>query len=58
MGRLAWTGCAQPVVLYRIVGGGHTWPGSRFKVPRLGPTTDHIDAATTMWSYFAADADG
>ena len=26
--RLDWTGCEQPVVMYRIVGGGHTWPGS------------------------------
>jgi polyhydroxybutyrate depolymerase len=54
--RLAWSGCTQPVVLYRILGGGHTWPGSRFAVPRLGATTKQIDAAKTMWEFFAADA--
>jgi polyhydroxybutyrate depolymerase len=56
--RRAWSGCVQPVVLYRIVGGGHTWPGSRFEVARLGATTKQIDAAQTMWDFFAADAGG
>jgi polyhydroxybutyrate depolymerase len=50
--RLAWSGCAAPVVLYRIVGGGHTWPGA-VDVPRLGHTTHDINASTEMWNLFA-----
>jgi polyhydroxybutyrate depolymerase len=52
--RLAWTGCDEPVVLYRIVGGGHTWPGSAIDVTALGPTTDQVDATAEMWKVFGA----
>jgi polyhydroxybutyrate depolymerase len=50
--RLAWTGCDQPVVLYRVVGGGHTWPGAAIDVARLGPTTQQVDASAEMWELF------
>jgi polyhydroxybutyrate depolymerase len=42
------------VVLYRVVGGGHTWPGSRafIPLPGLGPVTFEIDADAIMWSFF------
>lgn len=43
------------VVLYTIDGGGHTWPGS-IEVPRLGATTQEIDAATLIWEFFAGQA--
>lgn len=49
--RLDWTGCRQPVVMYKIVGGGHTWPGA-IDVPRLGATTNQISASSTMWTFF------
>ena len=43
------------VELYRVVGGGHTWPGA---IPvngfRLGPTTGSIDATDVMLRFFAA----
>jgi polyhydroxybutyrate depolymerase len=52
--RLDWSGCTEPVVMYRIVGGGHTWPGSRIAVTRLGMTTHQIDATDLMWRFFAA----
>ncbi len=43
------------VELYRVVGGGHTWPGA---IPvnffRLGPTTGSIDATALMLRFFAA----
>ena len=50
--RLDWTGCEQPVVMYRIVGGGHTWPGS-IDVARLGMTTHQINATDEMWKVFS-----
>jgi polyhydroxybutyrate depolymerase len=45
--RLTWStpGC-PPVVLYRIEGGGHGWPGGpQFLPARLvGPIPRHLDA--------------
>jgi polyhydroxybutyrate depolymerase len=53
--RVAFYRCDERawVVLYRVVGGGHTWPGSRAFAaqPELGPTTFEIDAAGWMWSF-------
>lgn len=46
-------GCA--VELYRVVGGGHTWPGSPFDVAIediVGPVTMSISANETMWAFF------
>jgi polyhydroxybutyrate depolymerase len=54
--RLDWTGCDEPVVLYRIVGGGHTWPGAAVDVARLGPTTQQIDATAEMWEFWNRDS--
>jgi polyhydroxybutyrate depolymerase len=40
-------------VNYRIVGGGHTWPGAT--VPSgPGRTTDSTDAAQVMEAFFAS----
>jgi len=45
--RLAWSapGC-PPVVLYRIEGGGHGWPGGPQYVPAriIGPIPRRLDA--------------
>jgi polyhydroxybutyrate depolymerase len=43
------------VVLYRVVGGGHTWPQQRKPVvfqARLGPITPNLDANRTIWEFF------
>ena len=41
------------VVLYRIEGGGHTWPGSRQGLAgMLGPTTRDISANEIIWAFF------
>jgi polyhydroxybutyrate depolymerase len=53
--RLDWSGCKEPVVMYRIVGGGHTWPGSRVTVARLGMTTHQIDASEEMLKFWNAN---
>lgn len=43
-----------PVILYRIKGGGHTWPGDFKFQPRaiLGNTCRDIDASKLMWEFF------
>lgn len=43
--------------LYRITGGGHTWPGSEFSkaiASFVGPTTSSISANDVMWNFFSA----
>jgi polyhydroxybutyrate depolymerase len=53
----AYRGCDDRahLLLYRIEGGGHTWPGSVVFVPlqpALGRVTFEIDADKLMWSFF------
>lgn len=52
--RLRWTGCAAEVVLYRVDGGGHTWPGGEPLAPAciLGPTSQDIDASALALEFF------
>ena len=52
---LTWQDCAAPVVLYRVLGGGHTWPGG-VNDPTFGASTDDISATELMWSFFADSA--
>ncbi len=52
-----WPGCptAGAVELYRVVGGGHTWPGAAaVRADRLGSTTSSIDATGLMLDFFQA----
>jgi len=46
------------VVLYTIVGGGHTWPGGRQYLPAwiVGRTCRDIDACKTIWDFFRTKA--
>ena len=53
---LTWT-CppGAEAVLYRVDGGGHSWPGSDFSASVadiVGPTTMTISANEIMWSFF------
>lgn len=52
--RLTWSSCANgaKVQLYRIAGGGHTWPGSPIEIPGLGPTTQDVDASALAVVFF------
>lgn len=53
--RIEYLNCADhaSVVLYRIEGGGHTWPGGRPLMEWfLGPTSQGIDATAVMWQFF------
>jgi polyhydroxybutyrate depolymerase len=53
--RVDYTHCANnaAVVLYRIEGGGHSWPGGE-PMPEwfVGPTSRSIDATRVMWEFF------
>ncbi len=56
--RLAWACPATGTVeLYRVVGGGHTWPGSEFSAgigDLVGATTMSISANEVLWAFFRA----
>jgi polyhydroxybutyrate depolymerase len=43
-------------VLYRVEGGGHTWPGGKqYTSPVLvGTTNRDINATEQIWAFFAA----
>ena len=47
------------VLLYTIIGGGHTWPGA-VALPEhiVGMTTQQVNASEAMWEFFAAHAHG
>ena len=55
--RREYADCAEgaAVVLYTILGGGHTWPGGG-PLPEwlVGTTTRSIDASREMWAFFRA----
>jgi polyhydroxybutyrate depolymerase len=50
----AWTGCAgaTEVGLYRIDGGGHTWPGAD-PSKAIGLTTQQVSATDQILAFFA-----
>jgi len=52
--RKTWTGgrAGSEVVLIEIQGGGHTWPGQRPVIERLGESTMDISANDLMWEFF------
>lgn len=51
-----WPDCAPtaPLRLYRIVGGGHTWPGKRQYLPQtvIGRTSNDVDANSLIYDFF------
>lgn len=49
---LEYFGCNKEVEtgLYKIDGGGHTWPGTSFKFPG---TNDDINASEIIWEFFS-----
>jgi len=45
--------CQQPIVLYSVFHGGHTWPGHPVQAPfDLGLTSMDFDAAVAIWDFF------
>ncbi|GAB4580938.1 MAG: hypothetical protein Fur0022_36830 [Anaerolineales bacterium] len=49
-----WTGCAAPVELYTIIGGGHAWPGGERGHPDADTPSQTINASELIWAFFAA----
>lgn len=51
-----YVGCKSDVqvMLYKVQGGGHTWPGGRqySKQDRVGRTSRDIDASREIWTFF------
>lgn len=43
------------VALYRIEGGGHTWPGGPQQIAQriVGRTSRDVDATDVIWSFFS-----
>ncbi len=41
------------VVLYKIIGTGHIWPGGKKRPPRFGKHSTVIDATKVIWDFFA-----
>jgi polyhydroxybutyrate depolymerase len=55
--RLAWQAAGPPsVTLYRIEGGGHSWPGGAAYLPRqiIGPVASDLDATGIVLDAFTA----
>lgn len=51
--RIEYDNCAEPVILFKIDNGGHTWPGGAPLAEWFaGRTTRNIDATEVMWSFF------
>jgi len=53
--RLEYMGCADDaaVILYTVIGGGHTWPGG-MPLPQwlAGSTSNSVSAIPLIWSFF------
>jgi polyhydroxybutyrate depolymerase len=52
-----YKGCADSaeVILYKVEGGGHTWPGGPQYLPRLiiGSTSRDFNASEVIWQFFS-----
>lgn len=48
--------CQADVRFYRMINGGHTWPGVELpsQEPLLGETNEDIQASQALWTFFAA----
>lgn len=46
---------ASDLIVYRVIGGGHTWPGGREPSPRImvGNQSHDFNASEVIWQFFA-----
>ena len=51
---ITYKGIGAEVKLYRVIGGGHTWPGGFQYLPAawVGRTSKEIDATEVIWEFF------
>lgn len=55
--RTDWNDCSgAPVRLYKINGGGHTWPGGKQYLPKrwIGKVSNAINGADEVWDFFSS----
>ena len=52
--RIRYQNCPanNEVLFYKIIGGGHTWPGANFDIPSFGNTDHDISATDEIWNFF------
>ncbi|MCX7732966.1 MAG: esterase [candidate division WOR-3 bacterium] len=50
--RIAYTGGAE-VILYKIIGGGHVWPGGKKRSRHYGPHVQSLNATALIWEFFS-----
>lgn len=43
------------VIFYKVIGGGHTWPGAIFSIP-AGNTNRDFNASQVIWEFFKDEA--
>lgn len=55
--RTAYTGCGSPVVVYSVIGGGHTWPGGPQYAPAMiiGPATNDADGLDIITEFLLGE---
>lgn len=51
---IIYSNCSNEVAveLFRIEGGGHTWPGAAVNLPGYGATNHDISASAEIWKFF------
>jgi len=51
---IAWQNCRERTILYRVNGGGHTWPGGQQYLPVrvVGTVNRDISATAEIWKFF------
>lgn len=55
--RRTWMGCAAPVALLRVEGGGHTWPGGHqyLEIETVGRVSRDVNASEEIVRFFDAN---
>ncbi len=53
--RYVWSPCAQgtEIVLWKLTGSGHVWPGAALQTRFLGQPTTLINADDELWHFFS-----
>ena len=52
--KISYTNCTDNsnVIYYKVINGGHTWPGAGESGLQLGNTNQDINASTEIWNFF------
>lgn len=50
--RYEWQNCEAEMLHYRVIGGGHQWPGGNNLLPFLGHFNLDFNASSEIWNFF------